>query len=429
MKPSPKHQKELSVRITGLGARGDGLAENETGDRFYVPFAIPDEQVRIKSGQKRGDGYAAELLAVEEASPERREAPCVHFGRCGGCALQHATDPAIARFKRDLVEKALARKGLNDLPFEDPLTTPPAARRRARLAILRLKGRSIVGFNERQGKMVLDLKQCPVLRPAIEALIPALRTLADGLPALGKGGDVQITEGDTGLEVIFIPDRNADLTLAERERLLDFAETHDIARLAWESDGFLEPVAGRRAVRVGFAGVPVDLPVGSFLQPSREGESHIAGLVREGVGDAGRVADLYCGCGSLTFPIATLPHQPIVFAADGLDSQIGALRRAAAGLKVTAEVRDLAKNPLSVSELNKFDAVVFDPPRAGAAAQAETLADSNVKRIVAVSCNPSTLARDLRILVDGGYRIERVVPVDQFTWSAHVEAVAILSRA
>ncbi len=417
------------MTVTQLGARGDGLAVDDGGNRYYVPFSIPGETVRIRVGQKRGDGFATDLLAIESPSAERRDAPCPHFGRCGGCALQHVTDPAIADFKRQLVEKALARKGLTDLPFDTPMTTPPAARRRARLAILRLKGRSVVGFNERMGKMVLDLKQCPVLSPAIEKLIPVLRNLANDLPALGKGGDVQITEGDTGLEVVFAPTRNADLSLEERERLLAFAEAEDIARIAWESDGYLEPVAGRRAVRVSFAGVPVDLPVGSFLQPSRDGETHIAGLVRDGVGDAQRVADLYCGCGSLTFPVATLPHQPIVFAVDGLDSQIGALRRAAAGLRVTAGVRDLAKDPLSVQELNKFDAVVFDPPRAGAASQAETLAQSEVKRIVAVSCNPSTLARDLRILVDGGYVIDRVVPVDQFTWSAHVEAVAILRRA
>lgn len=428
MKSSSRKSRELTLTITELGARGDGLGQDSSGNRYYVPFSIPDEEIRIRVGQKRGDGFAAELLEVVTPSPERREPACPHFGRCGGCSLQHVSDPAIAGFKSDLVKSALSRKGLVDLAFGETKTTPPAARRRARFAVRRLQGRAVLGFNERMGKMVLDLEICPVLRPAIEALIPALRTLANDLPALGKGGDIQVTESDTGLEVLFVPDRDADLSLAERERILDFAEKHDIARIAWENDGFMEPVAGRHAVRVSFAGVPVDLPVGCFLQPSRDGEGHIADLVREGVGGAARVADLYCGCGSLTFPIATLPHQPVVFAADGLDSQIGALRKAAAGLKVTAEIRDLARDPLSVEELNKFDAVVFDPPRAGAAPQAEELAKSNVGKIVAVSCNPSTMARDLRILVDGDYVIEKVVPVDQFTWSSHVEAVAILSR-
>lgn len=428
MKSKPLLNEDRTVTVDSLGGRGDGVACDAQGHRFYVPFTLPGETASVRPGPKRGDGHAAGLLDVTKASPDRVEAPCRHFGTCGGCALQHCSDSGLARFKRGIVQDAFAKRGLDPDLVGETVATPPFSRRRARLGARRLKGRTVLGFNERFGKMVLDIAECHILTPQIMALLAPLRKVLAPLSAFGKGGDVQITQGDTGLEVVLIPDRRADLTLKQREDLLAFAEAQDLARLSWENDGFLEPLAGRRPVRVQFGKTLVDLPAGSFLQPSKVGEKILADLVVQGVAGAKKVADLYCGCGSLTFPIATQEAPPVVHAADGLDTQIDALRKAAAGLRVTADVRDLARKPLTEKELNRFDAVVFDPPRAGAQPQAEALAKSSVQRVVAVSCNPATLARDLRVLVDGGYRIETVTPVDQFTWSAHVEAVATLCR-
>ena len=427
-KPAKKPAGLKIVTVDNLGARGDGIAFDSEGRKYYVPLALPGEEVEIRPGAKRGDGYSAKLLHIHKPSVDRVEPPCRHFGRCGGCSLQMAGPESLARFKGEQLAATLAHRGFRDLEIDETLSTGAHARRRARFAAVRLKDRVILGFNERLNKTVLDLEECPLMTPGLETILPPLRHLIQALPSLGKAADIQVTESDTGLEVIFYPARAADPTLAEREGLLAFAEKHDIARLAWEAGGFLEPVAARRPVRVRFAGVSVELPAGSFLQPSLPGEGHLAGLVRDGIGKAKRVADLYCGCGSLTFPLAALPHNPVVHAVDGAEPQVTALRKAAHGMRVTAEIRDLARDPIPARELNRYDAVVFDPPRAGAREQAEELALSTVKRVVAVSCNPGTMARDLRILVDAGYRITRMVPVDQFTWSPHLEAVAWLER-
>ena len=385
---------------------------------------------RSISGRAKSVGMAfpLKLLHVHNASPERQEAPCRHFGRCGGCSLQHVNDAFLARFKKEQLAATLSHRGFRDLEIDETRTATHGTRRRARFAAIRLRDKTVLGFNERMNKTVMDLEECPVLTPGLEALLTPLRALVQRLPSLGKAADIQVTEAQSGTEVLFYPAKSSDPNLSEREALLDFAEQQDIARIAWQSDGFLEPVAARRPLRITFGNIPVDLPVGSFLQPSIEGERHLVDLVLEGVGLARKVADLYCGCGSLTFPIAAMEHSPIVHAADSLDVQIQSLRKAAHGTRVTAEIRDLAQDPLSPTELNQFDAVVFDPPRAGAKEQAEALADSDVPKIIAVSCNPGTLARDLRILVESGYEITRVVPVDQFTWSPHLEAVVYLER-
>jgi 23S rRNA (uracil1939-C5)-methyltransferase len=306
-------------------------------------------------------------------------------------------------------------------------TAPPRTRRRITLAARRLVSGAILGFNERAGSRIVDLAECHVASPTLESLLPPLRDLVATLTCLGAA-DILATETDTGIDLLIAPTDAASPGLAEREALAAFAETHDLARLSWRADGFLEPLAARRAPRVAFGGVPVEIPIGAFLQPSAAGQTILTSLVEAGVPrQAERVADLYSGCGAFALPFAAAGRR--VHAAEGQDAAVQALRRAAAGLRLTAEVRDLARAPLSVEELAGVDAVVFDPPRAGAAAQAERIAASPVETVVAVSCNPATLARDLRTLLDGGYTLERVTPVDQFTWSAHVEAVAILRRS
>jgi 23S rRNA (uracil1939-C5)-methyltransferase len=237
-----------------------------------------------------------------------------------------------------------------------------------------------------------------------------------------------VTLTEAGLDVLVEAD--ARLDLFDRERLAGFADAQDLARLNWRRPGagFVDPIARRRGAVVRFAGVAVEPAPGGFLQPTKSGELAIAELVTAAIGDAVQVTDLYSGCGSFTFPLA-VPGRA-VHAVEGEEAPIRALEAAAnaQGLRVTTEVRDLARRPLLAPELKKFQAVVFDPPRAGASAQAEQLAEAGPPVVVAVSCNPATLARDLKILQGGGYRVEAVTPIDQFPFSAHLEAVAVCRR-
>ncbi|MDW3205792.1 MAG: methyltransferase [Alphaproteobacteria bacterium] len=422
----PRPADPIELTIDRIGARGDGIAAGLDGP-IYVPGTVPGDRVEAIPGPSRGDGRAATLKALLQAGPGRVEPVCRHAAHCGGCTLQHASDALIADLKRDQLVEALARKNLPVDCVEPTRTVPPGARRRLRLTALRLSGRTVLGFNERASSKVIDVQECPVARPELTGLLPALRDLVGGLGSLGRGADLQLTLSDTGIEILLVPAAGGDPSLDERQTLVEFAELHDIARIGWETEGIAEPLAARRTPRTVFAGVPVDLPIGGFLQPSREGQDILTDLVLSGVPEgADSVADLYAGCGSFSIPLSRRGAN--VVAVEGSEPAVAALRRGAAGLRLQAECRDLARNPLSAAELNRFQAVVFDPPRAGAAPQAEMLAASDVATIVAVSCNPATLARDLRSLVDGGYTLTNAVPVDQFTWSGHVEAVAVLSR-
>eukprot|EP00752_Nemacystus_decipiens_P000349 g349.t1 len=431
-RPAPAAPVEAVVER--LGAQGDGVAETGAAGRLYIPYAAPGDRLIATPGPRRGDGRAAQIAEILSPSPERIDPVCRHFGRCGGCALQHVRADAIAREKRALLVDALARKGFAAPPVAETVSIPPGDRRRARFAVRRRAGGAVLGFNERAGAAVVDLQECPVLRPDLAAVLPALRALCGRLDSLGRAADLQVLASETGLDLLFAPDRPAEPGLAEREALTAFADARDAARIAWipAPDAPPEPVVARRAPRVVFGGVALDPPPGAFLQPGRAGEAAIGAAVAAALEAhapaADRIADLYAGCGALGLPLAA--RGLAVHAVEGLADHIAAFRKAggAQGLRVSAEVRDLARAPLEPEELARFDAVLFDPPRAGAAEQARMLAGSAVPLVIAVSCNPSTLARDLRLLADGGYRLVDAQPIDQFPWSGHLEAVAAMVR-
>ncbi|MGC2854145.1 class I SAM-dependent RNA methyltransferase [Novispirillum sp. DQ9] len=409
----------VTVTAGALGARGDVQAEN-AGQKLYVPFALPGETVEVRPGAPRGDGRAAELVRVMTPSAERVAPPCPHFGTCGGCALQHMAPAAEAAWKRDLVVTALARRGL-DVPVAATVSIAPGTRRRATLGTRRTKGGVILGFKERQSHTLIDVTACPVLRPELQALLPALRRALAAVVPAGAAGDAQVQWTDSGADLRL--DLPAAPDLAGREALAALAEALDLARFHIRVDGLAEPVAVRRPPLVHFGGVAVNLPPGAFLQPSAEGEHALRDLVLAGLdGVEGAVADLFCGLGTFALPLA---ERHAVFAADGDGPAVGAL--AATG-RVRTAVRDLFADPLAGKDLAPFSAVVFDPPRAGAREQAEALAAAGPAVVVAVSCAPATFARDARALVDGGYVLENVTPVDQFAWSAHVELVAVFRR-
>lgn len=425
-KTSPKRRREdfaIEVTVAELGARGDGIAYLATGDQAYIPTAAPDDRLRIRLGATRGTGRTATIETILAPGPDRILPVCRHFGQCGGCALQHLSGDAVATFKRGVVSQALERRGLAGVPLTDTVTIPPGSRRRAEFA-LRQAGRTVLGLHASYERRIVDLVECPVVRPVIAALLGPLRDLMRQTRFPAKDGDIRITETDTGIDLLFLTKDEPDVMA--RSALAALAEMHDIARVAWSDGRVAEPVAQRRQPSLRVGDTKIDLPISYFLQPSREGEAAIGDLVVAAVSGARRIADLYAGCGSLSFRVA---GPAAVTACEIDDGMITALRKAAVGLSLTAERRDLARSPLTAAELAPFDAVIFDPPHAGARAQAEYLAASPVPTVVAVSCNPATLGRDLRLLVDGGYRIEAVTPIDQFTWSAEVEAVAVLRRA
>ena len=415
----------MDVTVETIGAQGDGIARTPAG-RLYIPFAAPGDRLRVQPGEPRGDGRAAQVVEILEPGPWRIGAACRHFGDCGGCALQHVAPAAVADIKRGLLRTALERRGLRDLPVAETVSVPPGTRRRVRFAFRRGM-RGILGFNRRESRLVLNIAECPVVRPEIAALLGPLRALCHSLPTLGGSADIQMTLLEPGIDLLLVPERPADPDLAARESLAAFADAADLCRISWQNGQEVEPIAARRTPVVRFAGVPVQPPASAFLQPSAEGERAIVNAVLDAFAETkpASIADLYAGCGALSFPLATVAP---VQAAEGDERMVAALRAAAKGRNLVVEKRDLDRSPPMPDELKAFGAVVFDPPRAGARPVAEALARSAVPIVVAVSCNPATLVRDLRILVDGGYRVERVTPIDQFPWSAHVEAVAVLRR-
>ncbi len=440
--PTPQLGQSVELVIDSLGVRGDGIARLGAVTVF-VPFTVPGERVRARIEAKRGDGYAAVAEEWFARDPARPSPSCPAFGACGGCAWQHLPRPTYMGAKRDLLIAALQRQQLQPgdaCAVEATRMSPPGARRRVRFAGLGGRAGVRLGLHPRAGRDVLDLTQCAVAAPEIVALLGPCRRIAATLDALQPGRrpaafQVAVTLTDTGPDMTWtLPQAPG---LADRERLARFAAEHDLARVSWrprtgdeDRPGAAEPVAQRRAPIIAFGPAPVELPPDAFLQATREGEAAIRDAVLQAVAAAprGPAADLFAGCGTLALPLAAARA---VHAVDGDEAAIAALAAAARRtqrIRLTTERRDLALRPLTAGELGRFAAAVFDPPRAGAMAQARELARAEVATVVAVSCDPASLARDLRLLVDGGCAIERVVPIDQFLWSPRVEAVAVLRR-
>jgi 23S rRNA (uracil1939-C5)-methyltransferase len=425
--PAPR---TVELVVDQVGARGDGIARLDS-EMVFVPFTVAGDRVLARIEGRRGDGLTAALIEVLEHGPGRATPPCPHYGRCGGCSLQHLDDALYAEWKRDLLVTQLARQGLGDIPIAPLVRVPPASRRRAAFTFVRAKGAILLGFNGRASHTVIDIERCPLLDPALAAALPGLRRMLDGI-AIEGGGDLIATLTEGGLDVLV--EAPARLDLFEREALAAAAESLDLARLHWRrpggspGGGYAEPIARRRPALIRFGGVAVEPAPGAFLQPTRGGELAIAEAVLAAIPQDVPVADLYAGCGSFSLPLAL---RGPVHAVEGEQGPVMALEAAArsAKLPLSSEVRDLARRPLAAHELKSYRAVILDPPRAGAGAQAAELAKpvpGGPRIIVMVSCNPATLARDLRILGEGGWRVEQVAPIDQFPWSPHLEAVATL---
>ena len=404
-----------TVTIAELGHAGDGIAE-VGGNRIFVPFTLPGETVAIERG-----GARARLIDVVEPAADRVRPACRHFGTCGGCALQHMAEPAYLAWKREIVRRSFLLHHI-DAPVEPVVATPPGTRRRAIFSAVHTRDRLILGFHRRAAHEIIAVEECPVLSADIVRALPLLRQIATR--ALRKRHQARVTVlAGNGLDIAI--DGGGRLDRSALEALGTFAREQAIARLT--VDGSEIFVNRRPEIDAGGAAL---LPSpGGFVQASAHAEQALAEAVIAHVGDAAPVADLFSGLGTFALRLA---RRAAVTAVEGDPDLLGALDQAvrqARGLKsVTTLRRDLFANPLAPAELDRFAAVVFDPPAAGAKAQAETIAQSRVPKVAAVSCNPATLGRDARILIDGGYRLTRVLPVDQFLWSADIEVVATFEK-
>ncbi len=401
----------LRVTVERLGHHGDGI-----GGGVFVPGALPGEVV-----EGLPDGDRLREVRIVTPSPDRVRPPCPHARSCGGCAVQHLRDAAVADWKAGIVAQALAGQGLA-AEVRPILTSPPSSRRRATLAGRRTKAGAMVGFHARGSDLLVEGPQCHLLTPQLMAALPGLEALVRLGGARGAELALTVTGTANGPDVAVAGGKPAEAALLmEIARL---AEAQGFARVTWNGG-----TAALRAPPVQrFGRAVVTPPPGAFLQATAEGEAALLAAVREALGGAARIADLFAGCGTFALPLAEGAE---VAAVEGEAAMVAALDRGwrgAQGLRrVTATARDLFRRPLEPDELRGVDAVVIDPPRAGAEAQAQRLAAARVPVVAMVSCNPATFARDARILVDAGYRIDWVQPVDQFRWAAHVELAARLS--
>lgn len=412
-----------TVTIDRLGAQGDGIVNGEGGP-VYVPFTLPGETVAIARIKSQGT-----IMSITKASPDRQEPACRHFGpdgvngTCGGCTLQHMADAPYQAFKRQLVVDALKSKGLT--PEVGALVTAqPGERRRVVFAARKTEKEMLVGFNQAESHHLVAIEECPISAPGIIARLPAIRAIGAAIAPSAEAFRMAVLETASGLDIAIddikkVPDQ------LRRKAVETVLSMRGIARVSLNGEILIEPAKPI----VDFGGVQVSPPGGSFTQATKSAEDAMSALVTAHVGKAKRMADLFAGAGTFSLRLARIGR---VHAVESDEKALAALDFAARntqGLKpVTIERRDLFRRPLMTAELKFYDAVVFDPPRAGAEFQSQELARSVVKKVVAVSCNPLTLARDLAILVEGGYRITGVTPIDQFLWTSHVEVVATLEK-
>jgi len=421
----------MELEIIELGAQGDGIALS-AGRRLFVPYALPGERVVAVPVDGR-DRLA--LQAILRPAADRWPAACRHFGPgnasrgCGGCALQHLAPAAYRCWKREVVAAALAHRGFRDPPVAPVIPVAPGGRRRIRLSVARTPAGTVVGFRARASERIVSIEECPVADARLVSLALALPDLAVAASA-AQPTAFELTLTEAGSDLVAIGRNRLDRD--ERERAARFAATHDLARLSWAvGPGSAEPIVTHRAPHVRFGHAAVQLPPGAFVQASAAAEAALAGEVLRALdaAEVRRVLDLYAGIGTFALRIAATRR---CHAVEGHEAMAATLRQAGAdnGLagRLSVDQRDLARRPLQPVELNAWDAVVFDPPEAGAAPQARALAASTVPTILAISCAPATFARDARTLAEGGYRLVQVQPIDQFLWSPRVELAALFRR-
>jgi 23S rRNA (uracil1939-C5)-methyltransferase len=403
--------------IDSVGAQGDGIAGG-----LFVPLTLPGERILA-----RRDGDRAELRGLLSPSPDRVTPPCPHFGDCGGCALQHWAHPPYLAWKVEQIRLALGRVRI-ETDIAAPVAAPPGSRRRLALHARR-EGRAVMlGFKARRSWRLAAIDSCTIADPRLVDALPHLRRIAEPFlehPKSAPTLHVTLTLTGLDIDVTGVERRSGGLSADARGRAARAAAQADVARVTLAGEAIYQA----RPARVRLGEAVVDLPPGAFLQAVPQAEAAMVAFAVDAAAGARRIADLFCGAGAFTFPLAAIA--PVV-AADAAAGPVAALVSATAsapGLKsITAQVRDLDRRPLLAQEMKGVDVIAFDPPRAGAAVQCGEIGRSGAARAIGVSCNPATFARDARILVEAGFRLTRILPVDQFLWSPHIELVGLFSR-
>ena len=430
MSLTARPDRALEVTIDRLGGRGDGIAETPAGP-VYVPNALPGEDILVRLGKARAEGMAGKVVERRSDSADRVDPTCRHFGRCGGCATQHIGQSAYAAWKRDLLLEALARRGFEDPSIVADIVLCPPERRRLRFAAIGRKGDAVLGFNARGSNQVIDLEMCSIADPRIVAVLPALREALGDVLTPKMTCDVEIVAAENGLDILLVS--RVSMNGKRRQRLIDFAGEHGVVRVGFQGDERFPPetIIQFEAPVVHFGATSMPFPSGAFLQPSAAGEKALREamqlLIPPG---AMRIVELFSGCGAFGIPLAAAGFRVAAYEAE--EPMIYAMGqvagRAGLGGRISGRVRDLARQPVRPEEMDGVDLVLLDPPRNGATAQIEQIADSDVPAVVYVSCNPASFARDAGTLADSGYTLRQVIPVDQFVHTAHLELVALFQR-
>lgn len=415
------------IKIDELGGRGDGIG-NISGNAIFVPYSVPGDIVDVKLNGAKG-----RLRHIHSESEHRIEPVCKHFTSCGGCALQHIDESYYQNWKAGLVKTALINQGISDVKVRPLQLSPLGSRRRTTFqAIGRGDGKIVFGYAEKGSHNLIDLEMCPILNSEIVDIIEPLKKFLSKLLKKQQRMTVQVTKGDNGLDVVFKGKGGVDLDL--RMDLAEFAETNDLARSSWFDTSLKKPyyemLGERRKPYVTFEGNKVFFPESAFLQATEVGQNTLISEMLTGIKGAQRVVDLFSGCG--TFSIAAAKYAN-VHAVENNEEMLTALKKSAnqmTNLKnISTELRDLFLRPLLPHELNEYDAAIIDPPRAGARTQMTEIINSNIKKLIMISCNPISFSRDVQNLVDAGFEMGTVTPVDQFIYSPHLEIISIFNRA
>lgn len=408
----------MAQEIIRIAAKGDGVASDGT----HIPLSVPGDTIDADGALVRG--------------PHHVDPPCPHFGTCGGCQLQHGDDDVLARFVRERVVNAATGQGLVPEEILPEHLSPAYSRRRAGLHALRVKNGALIGYREAGSHTLVDLKQCPVLDPKLAELTEPLRKLVTDHGPKGNV-DVALSLCDQGVDLGLT--HFPLVGLAATEAVSEFARAYSLARVSIDQGYGPETVWEPEPATVTLSGLPVAMPPGAFLQATPDAEARMIADASKWLGEAGIVADLFAGLGTFAFALGKGGAQAgakagiaarKVLAAEADQASHLACKSAAArtGGKVMAIHRDLFRNPLQAEELNRFGAVLLDPPRAGAKAQVAEIARSALDRVVYVSCNPSSWARDGAVLQEAGFRLKKLRPIGQFRWSTHVELVSLFER-
>lgn len=421
-------EKIIDLTIDTLGPKGDGIAHSQ-GKRIYVDRALPGDRIKARLTRDEDGLFRADIMRIATPSRDRVNPPCKLYDSCGGCTLQHASTHFYRHYKTSLLKDALEKQGLRVKNILEPVFIGPGTRRRATFAAFKTSKGVMMGYYRRRSRHITEIDECLIadpdllamretLKPYLEKILRPTKPTDIFLQKMGGRFDMVIT-GDIGTQKQ--PDLNC------RQILADLANNTAIARISWrgrERDE-LETIVAKAPITAHFGGLAVNLPPAAFLQPTPDGEAALVAAVMKALPEKGKFADLFSGCGTFTGPMLS---RGSVDAFESVTPAINALNKAKGALPLTATKRDLFRNPLKREELNRYSAVVFDPPRAGAEAQARTMASSKCPLIIGVSCNPATFARDARILVQGGYRLKSVQLVDQFTWSHHAEIIGVFTK-